>query len=98
VEALVDQQSVETDMTKRRALVWEIDQRLQEDVARPIIMLVAAFLQRLVPEELLHGHALQGGFDHASSLPQKHASPAEPEWDWWVRRTSLIPPQSFPGS
>jgi peptide/nickel transport system substrate-binding protein len=38
VQALVDQQSVETDLAKRRALVWEIDRRLQEDVARPIIM------------------------------------------------------------
>jgi peptide/nickel transport system substrate-binding protein len=38
VEALVNQQSVEADMAKRRALVWEIDRRLQEDVARPIIM------------------------------------------------------------
>jgi peptide/nickel transport system substrate-binding protein len=37
LEALVDQQSQESDRVKRRALVWEIDKKLQEDVARPII-------------------------------------------------------------
>ena len=31
------QQSVETDIDKRKKLVWEIDKKLQEDVARPII-------------------------------------------------------------
>lgn len=38
VEALIDTQSVETDTDKRRKMVWEIDRRLQEDLARPIIM------------------------------------------------------------
>jgi len=28
---------METDVTKRKKLVWEIDKKLQEDVARPII-------------------------------------------------------------
>ncbi len=28
----------EPDLAKRRAMVWEIDRRIQEDVARPIIM------------------------------------------------------------
>jgi peptide/nickel transport system substrate-binding protein len=37
IEALFDQQSVETDVNKRKKLVWEIDKKLQEDVARPII-------------------------------------------------------------
>jgi peptide/nickel transport system substrate-binding protein len=37
IEKLFDQQSVETDVAKRKKLVWEIDQKLQEDVARPII-------------------------------------------------------------
>src|SRR6201996_7621395 len=37
IEKLFDQQSVETDVTKRKQLVWEIDKKLQEDVARPII-------------------------------------------------------------
>ena len=37
IEKLFDQQSVETDIAKRKALVWEIDKKLQDDVARPII-------------------------------------------------------------
>jgi peptide/nickel transport system substrate-binding protein len=37
IEALFDRQSTETDPQKRRELVWEIDQRLQRDDARPII-------------------------------------------------------------
>jgi peptide/nickel transport system substrate-binding protein len=37
IEKLFDEQSVETDIGKRKKLVWEIDKKLQEDVARPII-------------------------------------------------------------
>ena len=37
VEAMFHQQSQMTDIEKRRALVWEIDKRLQEDGARPVI-------------------------------------------------------------
>ena len=37
VDTQIDQQSTETDVKKRRALVWEIDRRLQEDIARPIL-------------------------------------------------------------
>ncbi|MBN8920921.1 MAG: peptide ABC transporter substrate-binding protein [Rhizobiales bacterium] len=37
LQAMFDQQSVERDVEKRRKLVWEIDRRLQEDVARPIL-------------------------------------------------------------
>ena len=38
VEALVEQQSRELDNEKRKKLVWEIDRRMQVDLARPIIM------------------------------------------------------------
>ncbi len=38
LQKLFDQQSMESDLAKRRKLVWEIDRRLQEDVARPIIL------------------------------------------------------------
>jgi peptide/nickel transport system substrate-binding protein len=38
MEKLFDQQSAETDVEKRKKLVWEIDQKLQNDVARPIIL------------------------------------------------------------
>jgi len=38
LEALFDKQSVETDLQKRKQMVWDIDKKLQEDVARPILM------------------------------------------------------------
>jgi len=37
IEKLFDQQSEEIDVAKRRKMTWEIDKKLQEDVARPII-------------------------------------------------------------
>ncbi|MCB1742561.1 MAG: ABC transporter substrate-binding protein [Gammaproteobacteria bacterium] len=37
LERLFEQQSMETDVEKRKVLVWEIDKRLQEDAARPMI-------------------------------------------------------------
>lgn len=37
LEKLFDEQSVETDVAKRKKLVWEIDKMIQEDVARPIL-------------------------------------------------------------
>lgn len=37
IEKLFDVQSQEIDTNKRKQLVWDIDKKLQEDVARPII-------------------------------------------------------------
>jgi peptide/nickel transport system substrate-binding protein len=37
IEKLFDEQSMETDVAKRKKLVWDIDKKLQDDVARPII-------------------------------------------------------------
>ncbi|MBV9481746.1 MAG: hypothetical protein JO249_13475 [Acidobacteria bacterium] len=37
LDKLFDQQSMQADQEKRRHLVWEIDKRLQEDGARPIL-------------------------------------------------------------
>jgi ABC-type transport system substrate-binding protein len=37
VEKLFDQRSQEIDLDKRKKMVWEIDKKLQEDGARPII-------------------------------------------------------------
>jgi len=37
IDKLFDQQSVERDPEKRRNLVWDIDRKLQEDGARPIL-------------------------------------------------------------
>jgi peptide/nickel transport system substrate-binding protein len=38
LQKLFDQQSMEPNVEKRRKLVWEIDRKIQEDVARPIIL------------------------------------------------------------
>ena len=37
VDALIDKQSQEPDVAKRKQIVWEIERRLAEDLARPII-------------------------------------------------------------
>ena len=37
VDKLIDQQSIEADTQKRKRLVWEIERKLAEDGARPII-------------------------------------------------------------
>jgi hypothetical protein len=37
LDKLFDQQSMEADPEKRKRMVWEIDKKLQEDGARPII-------------------------------------------------------------
>jgi len=37
VDALIDNQSREIDVAKRKKLVWEIERKLAEDLARPII-------------------------------------------------------------
>jgi peptide/nickel transport system substrate-binding protein len=36
-DRMVDQQSMEADPAKRKKLVWDIDRKLQEDMARPVI-------------------------------------------------------------
>ncbi|MFO1081520.1 MAG: ABC transporter substrate-binding protein [Reyranellaceae bacterium] len=38
IEKLFEAQSVQTDHDKRRKMVWEIDRKLLEDAARPIVM------------------------------------------------------------
>jgi peptide/nickel transport system substrate-binding protein len=37
VDKLIDQQSAEPNIDKRKTLVWEIEKRLVEDGARPVI-------------------------------------------------------------
>jgi len=37
LDKMFDEQSMESDQQKRKKLVWEIDKKLQEDGARPII-------------------------------------------------------------
>jgi peptide/nickel transport system substrate-binding protein len=38
IEKMIERQSAETDRDKRRKLVWDIDRKLLEDNARPIVM------------------------------------------------------------
>ena len=42
LEKLFDAQSQETDVEKRKKLVWAIDRRLQEDGARPVVLHIHA--------------------------------------------------------
>jgi peptide/nickel transport system substrate-binding protein len=37
VDGLIDRQSIEADQAKRRQVIWEIERKLAEDGARPII-------------------------------------------------------------
>ena len=37
IDRLIDRQSIEPDQDKRRQLVWEIEKRLVEDDAKPLI-------------------------------------------------------------
>jgi peptide/nickel transport system substrate-binding protein len=37
IDKLLDEQSQQADIDKRKAIVWEIERKLAEDVARPIV-------------------------------------------------------------
>ena len=37
MEELLDRQSQEADIAKRKALVWEIERKLAEDVVNPLV-------------------------------------------------------------
>jgi peptide/nickel transport system substrate-binding protein len=56
-DGLVDQQSAESDINKRRQLVWEIERKLAEDDARPILFYPAA---ALLPEARVQGVCCDG--------------------------------------
>ena len=60
VEKLIDQQSRETDLAKRRKLVWDVEKKLAEDVARPIITQGVAGLcwQPYVKNFVLHHNSI----------------------------------------
>jgi peptide/nickel transport system substrate-binding protein len=71
IDQLVDQQSAETDQNKRRQMVYEIDRRLQEDAARPIIM---------------HGVAATCWYPHVKNVTL-HTNSIYNGWrmeDWWL--------------
>ena len=73
MEALFDQQSMETDFEKRRRLVWEIDRKLQEDVARPMIFhdLAAACWQPHVRNVTIHVNSIYNNWRFADVWMEK---------------------------
>jgi peptide/nickel transport system substrate-binding protein len=60
VDALIDKQSQELDREKRKKIVWEIERRLAEDLARPIILYdrVATCWQPYVKGFVLHHNSI----------------------------------------
>jgi peptide/nickel transport system substrate-binding protein len=60
VDALIDQQSQELDREKRKKIVWEIERRLAEDLARPVILYdrVATCWQPYVKGFVLHHNSI----------------------------------------
>jgi peptide/nickel transport system substrate-binding protein len=60
VDKLIDSQSRETDVEKRKSLVWQLEKRLAEDVARPVIMQGVAGLcwQPYVKDFVLHRNGI----------------------------------------
>jgi peptide/nickel transport system substrate-binding protein len=60
VDVLIDKQSQETDLGKRKQLVWEIERKLAEDLARPIIMYdrAATCWQPHLKGFVLHGNSI----------------------------------------
>ena len=64
IEKLFDVQSQETDMAKRKKIVWEIDKKLLEDGARPIIMWnrAAICMQPFVKGYVANVNSVYNGF------------------------------------
>ncbi len=60
---LFEAQSRETDQKKRLEMVWEIDRKLQEDIARPIIAQNrnAGCWQPYVKGAVLHSNSIYNG-------------------------------------
>ena len=64
IEKLFDVQSQEADMAKRKKIVWEIDKKLLEDGARPIIMWnrAAICMQPFVKGYVANVNSVYNGF------------------------------------
>lgn len=64
LEKLIDQQSGELDVDKRRKLVWQIERRLAEDLARPIIyhQRAATCWHPHVKSLVLHDNSIYNGW------------------------------------
>jgi peptide/nickel transport system substrate-binding protein len=74
IDQLTDRQSAEADQNKRRQIVYEIDSRLQEDAARPIILHNAAATcwYPYVKNVTLHANSIYNGWRME---------------DWWLDKT-----------
>ena len=61
---LFEAQSREPDHEKRQNMVWEIDRKLQEDIARPIIAngLAAGCWQPYVKNVTIHSNSIYNGW------------------------------------
>ena len=61
---LFEAQSRETDQKKRLKMVWEIDRKLQEDIARPIIVhgMAAGCWQPYVKGVTIHVNSIYNGW------------------------------------
>jgi hypothetical protein len=85
VEQRLDRQSQEADAGKRKALVWEIERKLAEDVANPIVLHAVGYGCR-------HPH-LKGAVLQHNSIPRPRpptslagrASPRKPERRCFLR-------------
>jgi peptide/nickel transport system substrate-binding protein len=64
IEKMIEAQSSETDKDKRRKLVWEVDRKLLEDNARPIIMWnrAATCMQSYVKGYVAQVNSVYNGF------------------------------------
>ena len=64
MEKLFEQQSMMDDQEARKKLVWEIDKKLQEDAARPIIyhLKAATCWQPKVKGLVTHMNSLYNGW------------------------------------
>ena len=64
LEKLIDQQSAETDIEKRKSLVWQIERDLVQDLARPIIFhnRAATCWQPYVKGIVLHRNSIYNGW------------------------------------
>jgi peptide/nickel transport system substrate-binding protein len=64
LEKLFEQQSMEPDPTRRKEMVWEIERRLAEDVARPIIFhdIAAACWQPYVKNVTIMVNSIYNGW------------------------------------
>jgi ABC-type oligopeptide transport system substrate-binding subunit len=75
VDKLIEQESAEPDREKRKQLVWQIERRLAEDGARPIIFYPrgATYTQTLFQRARNHGQPHLQPLSHGRRLARQIA-------------------------